>query len=168
MPTKSNQSSPLIIIFTFKILLLSSLSTSIYAAEAAGDNKFAGQVAFATPLQPYECLYPCLPPPIASTSTCPPPPSPPPPPQPPAPPSSSIYCPPPPSGTPAGNIPFYPPPDYVNDYFAPPPPNPILPYFPFYYKNPPPPVDFSSAARWNPACCILFVAQVLHCLYRII
>ncbi|KMZ68229.1 hypothetical protein ZOSMA_246G00210 [Zostera marina] len=82
-----------------------------------------------------ECPYPCLPPPISGNNYAPTPPS-----------SQSQqgvvypYPPPPPSGIAAY---FYPPPSYGSGYLpqnthvAPPPPNPILPYFPFYYRMPP-------------------------------
>ncbi|CAL1357282.1 unnamed protein product [Linum trigynum] len=98
-----------------------------------------------------ECENPCQPQPS------PPPPSPPPPPPslpPPAIPSND--CPPPPSSSFSGTVPTYvypspPPPNlvaaggggggYGNGNYpgaeCPPPPNPILPYFPFYYRNPP-------------------------------
>ncbi|KAI4367034.1 hypothetical protein MLD38_022817 [Melastoma candidum] len=81
--------------------------------------------------QTRDCTYPCLLPP-----------------QPPSPPASTTICPPPPPPaaipwTPAwslpppprswGYYPYFPPPWYVGS--APPPPNPILPYFPWYYKN---------------------------------
>ncbi|KAL2485025.1 Uncharacterized protein Adt_29781 [Abeliophyllum distichum] len=111
------------------------------------DSKISDQISYAPPLLPYECPYPCLPTPIA-TSSCPPPPSPTlPSPQTPRPPSSgSTEYPPPPRDV---YFPFYPPPDYYFNYYGPPPPDPILPYFPFYYKNPLP-SDVSSAADVNP------------------
>lgn len=123
------------------LLLLNSFSRSSHDA-AAAEKTFSNQAAFATPLQPYECPYPCLPPPTATTTNCPPPPP----------------SPLPPYGW------LYPPPAYVNNYFAPPPPNPILPYFPFYYKNPPPPFGFSSAggpSPLGPCCIIAFMLQIL-------
>lgn len=104
---------------------------------------------------PADCPYPCLPPPTAPavTADCPPPPASPSstysyPPPPPAPssyntPPSSSWSYPPPSG---GYIPYFQPPAGGGGgggygYPAPPPPNPILPWYPWYYKTPP-----SSAA----------------------
>ncbi|GAB4827966.1 hypothetical protein Ancab_034851 [Ancistrocladus abbreviatus] len=99
----------------------------------------------------YECPYPCLPPPLApslpaptslpppitTTSNCPPPPSPPP---------LTYYQSPPQYYYPPQFVPYYTPPNYLNPY-APPPPDPILPYFPFYFKSPPPPPSYSLAPR---------------------
>lgn len=87
---------------------------------------------------PPVCPYPCLPPPTSVTNCPPPPPSTPNPP-------TAVYPPPPPSTpeywnypppAPSGYWPFNPAPPYIN-IPAPPPPNPILPYFPWYYKTPP-------------------------------
>ncbi|XP_030452066.1 leucine-rich repeat extensin-like protein 3 [Syzygium oleosum] len=79
---------------------------------------------------PSDCPYPCLPPP--TTPAIYPPPLPPSPPLPPFgvyPPPSMVYPP------PGGYFPYYfPPPWYLGN--APPPPDPILPYFPWYYKQP--------------------------------
>ncbi|KAI3976148.1 hypothetical protein MKX01_004904 [Papaver californicum] len=102
---------------------------------------------------PPECPYPCLPPPIPGTVSY----SPPTRPVvvlPPTPPSSSgnySSTPPPPgfyyfSPPDGGFTANYPPPSFVYSN-APPPPNPILPYFPFYYKFSPPPPGVFSAAR---------------------
>lgn len=91
---------------------------------------------------PTECPYPCLPPPTEPTITdCPPPPEAllPPPSEPlmqPPPisqtPPSEIYPPP----TDTGYIPYFSPPWFGNGLNSPPPPDPILPYFPWYYKHP--------------------------------
>ncbi|KAH6759937.1 hypothetical protein C2S51_016886 [Perilla frutescens var. frutescens] len=145
MVSKRNQ--PMLIVTLLVILAVNASSRS--SPHATAENRFSDEAAFAPPLQPYECPYPCLPSP-----NCPPPP---PPPRPP-PPYGWLYPP-----SPPVNYPFYPPPDYVNNYVAPPPPDPILPYFPFYYKNPPPPLAFSSAGGVpSPlrACWILFIAQI--------
>ncbi|KAF3432196.1 hypothetical protein FNV43_RR26935 [Rhamnella rubrinervis] len=87
------------------------------------------------------CPYPCYPPPTGSgtpttpsTTTSPPPPTPTqtgvlyPPPA-----GYSLYNPPPPDGGSFGGS-------------APPPPDPILPYFPFYFKKPLHGVEVSSAS----------------------
>jgi hypothetical protein len=97
---------------------------------------------------PPECPYPCLPPPTGAANSYPPPPQ--------LPDSFNAYPPPPPLGTNPGDMNnYYPPPppgSMPNYYFsppsytygAPPPPNPILPWFPFYYKNPPSPSRSSA------------------------
>ena len=56
---------------------------------------------------------------------------------PPPPPPATSYSYPPPQyySPPTGYLPYYPPPSYGTLY-APPPPDPILPYFPYYYKHP--------------------------------
>ncbi|KAK7845359.1 extensin-like [Quercus suber] len=82
------------------------------------------------------CPYPCYPPPTGpgNTPTTPAATTPPPP--------FQIESYPPPAGnnptTPTGNLPFDtpPPPFGSNSAGAPPPPDPILPYFPFYYREP--------------------------------
>ncbi|XP_018468764.2 leucine-rich repeat extensin-like protein 1 [Raphanus sativus] len=91
------------------------------------------------------CAYPCYPPPIGGGGSTQPagyyP-------QPTAyyPPSTGYYHPP-----PTGNVPNYPSPpyeggDYGGGYYGPPPPDPILPYFPFYYRKPPHQTDQSSSS----------------------
>ncbi|KAL3735633.1 hypothetical protein ACJRO7_024715 [Eucalyptus globulus] len=90
-----------------------------------------------SPLYSNECPYPCLPPPSAATD-CPPPPSPPSQPLTPLPPADqpppAVLFPPPD----AGYIPYaFPPPNWYMNSIAPPPPDPIVPYFPWYYKHPP-------------------------------
>ncbi|KAG2709545.1 hypothetical protein I3843_05G223900 [Carya illinoinensis] len=91
------------------------------------------------------CPYPCYPPPTgpgASTPTTPAITLPPPPP-------SQFVSYPPPAGynpTPAGYLPYNYPPPYGTSYGnSPPPPDPILPYFPFYYKKPLHRTDDSAA-----------------------
>ncbi|KAI3430036.1 uncharacterized protein J3R85_008314 [Psidium guajava] len=82
---------------------------------------------------PSDCPYPCLPPPTTPTIYPQPPPSLPSPPSPPSevyPPPSMVY-----PAPPGGYFPYYfPPPWYLGN--APPPPDPILPYYPWYYKHP--------------------------------
>ena len=141
---------------------------------------------------PYVCPYPCLPPPIGGSTYPIPPPSPfvprpsppssttncPPPPYPPSggpgyyysppPPPSTGYTPPsygynPPSGgyyyPPSGG--YYPP---SGEYYgnAPPPPNPIMPYFPYYFRNPPPgPQDISIATRLSSLWVVILLLSWL-------
>lgn len=87
-----------------------------------------------TSLYPSECLNPCLPPPsVVPETNCPPTsllPPPPPPSEPSTQPPSDFYPP-----TDGGYTPHFPPPWY--EINAPPPPDPMLPYFPWYYKHPP-------------------------------
>ncbi|KAL0877818.1 hypothetical protein Bca101_027524 [Brassica carinata] len=91
------------------------------------------------------CSYPCYPQPIGGGGSTQPagyyP-------QPTAyyPPPTGYYYPP-----PTGNEPNYPSPpydggDYGGGYYGPPPPDPILPYFPFYYRKPPHQTDQSSSS----------------------
>ena len=83
------------------------------------------------------CPYPCYPPPTGpgNTPTTPVATTAPPPPY-------QIESYPPPAGynptTPTGNLPYYtpPPPFDSNLGGAPPPPDPILPYFPYYFREP--------------------------------
>ncbi|WCJ33533.1 hydroxyproline-rich glycoprotein family protein [Euphorbia peplus] len=80
------------------------------------------------------CPYPCYPPPTGTGSpTTPVPVNP-------TPPTGVSYSP--PAGnypSPAGNFPYNPSPPFSNNNGGggPPPPEPILPYFPFYYRKPP-------------------------------
>ncbi|KAE8698993.1 putative TPX2 family protein [Hibiscus syriacus] len=49
--------------------------------------------------------------------------------------------------TPTGNLPYFPPPPpYGNSLYGQPPPDPILPYFPYYYRKPPHQRDDQSPA----------------------
>ncbi|OAY29221.1 submaxillary gland androgen-regulated protein 3A [Manihot esculenta] len=82
------------------------------------------------------CPYPCYPPPTGTGTTT-------------TPPASQTGSLPPPGNypTPTGNFPYYPsPPSGNNNYYGHPPPDPILPYFPFYYRKPPHQTDVSSAS----------------------
>ncbi|KAK8522621.1 hypothetical protein V6N13_115579 [Hibiscus sabdariffa] len=79
------------------------------------------------------CPYPCYPPPtgpggsIGTVTQAPP----------------VSY--PPPSQT--GNLPYFPPPPpYGNSLYGQPPPDPVLPYFPYYYRKPPHRTDDQSPA----------------------
>ncbi|KAG6759544.1 hypothetical protein POTOM_036026 [Populus tomentosa] len=86
-----------------------------------------------------ECPYPCYPPPTGTgtpiVTTPPSPPS-----------QSAGTFSPPLYPSPTGNLPYYyPPPAFANNFNSPPPPDPILPYFPFYYRKPPHQGDVSSA-----------------------
>ncbi|PRQ40913.1 hypothetical protein RchiOBHm_Chr4g0441281 [Rosa chinensis] len=79
------------------------------------------------------CAYPCYPPPTGTTTT--PTPVTTTPPQP----TTPTTYPPPAYPTPTGYYPYNPPPSTYNGGggygYGPPPPDPILPYFPFYYKH---------------------------------
>ncbi|KDP38047.1 hypothetical protein JCGZ_04690 [Jatropha curcas] len=108
------------------------------------------------------CPYPCYPPPTGTgtaTGTTQPSPS-----------SQSGSYPP-----PAGNYPsptgnnnnnnfpynnYYPPPSFGNNYFGQPPPDPILPYFPFYYRKPPHKTDVSPAAVATRSTFLIAMAHV--------
>ncbi|KAK4430297.1 hypothetical protein Salat_1330400 [Sesamum alatum] len=85
---------------------------------------FLSTILETTPQQ--ECPYPCYPPPTGPGNN---------PPLPTTPPVSTL---PPPLSTspPAGVFPFTPPSPYFLGA-APPPPEPIVPWFPFYYRKPP-------------------------------
>ncbi|EOY00954.1 hypothetical protein QUC31_014026 [Theobroma cacao] len=101
------------------------------------------------------CPYPCYPPPtgtgggtqIGGTVPQTPP---------------ASYSPPPPQGTsyptPTGTLPYYPPPPYGNSLYGQPPPDPILPYFPYYYRKPPHKTDDESSATSNPGKSLLTIA----------
>ncbi|GAB4828779.1 hypothetical protein Ancab_018440 [Ancistrocladus abbreviatus] len=85
-----------------------------------------------------DCPYPCFPPPTGGGATTP------------APPTTQTGTYPPPldySPPTTGDIPNYPPPSGSAGFGKPPPPpDPILPYFPYYYKKGLHPSDQSSAA----------------------
>lgn len=121
------------------ILTILTFSSSGNAQVSGVTSSNDQAILYTSPSPPNGCPYSCLPPP---TPTDCPPPSPPP--------SGPSINYPPPMGyylPPDGYI--LPPPLYVH---GPPPPNPILPYLPFYYKNPAPPPpssDYSSAATHN-------------------
>ncbi|PON98173.1 hydroxyproline-rich glycoprotein family protein [Trema orientale] len=81
------------------------------------------------------CQYPCYPPPTGTVTPTTPSTIPPPSPQT----GSTGFYPPPATGGvyPTPNYPYNPPPYGGGSFGAqPPPPDPILPYFPFYYKEP--------------------------------
>ncbi|PKI68411.1 leucine-rich repeat extensin-like protein 3 [Punica granatum] len=112
------------IVFFSLVLVLSFHSTlTMDHSEAAVQLHDDESTSMSLPQQPPpasgNCLYPCLPPP-PTTVNCPPPPSPPVPLQPPGEPPIPYY--------------YFPPPWYLQ--VAPPPPDPILPYFPWYYRHP--------------------------------
>ncbi|THG22053.1 hypothetical protein TEA_020825 [Camellia sinensis var. sinensis] len=86
-----------------------------------------------------ECPYPCYPPPTGTVNN----------PTPPStietPPSQTASYPPPPAffyPPPSGYLPFSPP--FIGN--APPPPDPIVPWFPYYYRKPPHQSDQSSSS----------------------
>ncbi|EEF36355.1 conserved hypothetical protein [Ricinus communis] len=101
------------------------------------------------------CPYPCYPPPtgtggptVITPST----------------PTSQTGLYPPPAGnsypSPTGNnFPYYPPPTGNNFVYGP-PPDPILPYFPFYYRKPPHQTDVSSAVT-SPRSSLLIVTTIV-------
>lgn len=121
---------------SYRLLVILVFSTLLSARPSAADS------------YPAVCPYPCLPPPTAVTNYPPPPSSSTPSTYPYPPPSSSSNTPssywnyPPPSGS---YIPYYQPPAGGGgggggggfNYPAPPPPNPILPWYPWYYRSPP-------------------------------
>ncbi|KAH0675112.1 hypothetical protein KY290_024140 [Solanum tuberosum] len=117
---------------------------------------------FPARITPQECAYPCYPPPTGPTGNNPTPATTTTPPTPqggyvPNPPSTTYQ--PPPSGY--NNIPYLnsPPNDYGNGE-APPPPEPIVPWFPFYYRKPPhSDLDQSSSSRttWKKMISLLVV-----------
>ena len=102
------------------------------------------------------CPYPCYPPPTGTgrtptvLTTPPPPPSQ----------SAGSYSPP---GypSPTGNLPFYPPPPFGNNLDGLPPPDPILPYFPFYYRKPPHQTDASLATNSLPTLMMAAISNIL-------
>ncbi|KAK9027875.1 hypothetical protein V6N11_067697 [Hibiscus sabdariffa] len=109
------------------------------------------------------CPYPCNPPPtgtgggsigggVAGTVTQTPPASYSPPSQ------TGVYPP------PTGNLPYYtqPPPYGGNSFYGqPPPPDPIMPYFPFYYRKPPHrTVDQSSGTTVRPGKSIFVITAL--------
>ncbi|KAK9008388.1 hypothetical protein V6N11_075286 [Hibiscus sabdariffa] len=65
---------------------------------------------------------------------------------------------------PTGNLPYYnqPPPYGGNSFYGhPPPPDPIMPYFPFYYRKPPHKTDDqSSGTTVRPGKSIFFITAL--------
>ncbi|XP_039122021.1 pectinesterase inhibitor 10-like [Dioscorea cayenensis subsp. rotundata] len=102
---------------------------------------------------PPDCPYPCLPPPSSFSAGYPPPP-----------PSQGIpsfgYYPP-----PSGYVPYLSPP-FVN-LQAPPPPNPILPWFPFYYRSPPSP-NSSPSLLSHHASTFMILLIVFPCCFLLL
>ncbi|XP_047338775.1 leucine-rich repeat extensin-like protein 1 [Impatiens glandulifera] len=121
------------------------------------------------------CDDPCNPPAVIYS-----PPPPPPSPSPPPPSNPSLNCPPPPSPPSSGGyyyssppppyqqtFKYYPPPPFGNYYYYPPPmsgyyphpppPNPIVPYFPFYFHNPPLPLSNVDGSVQLQICLIHYV-----------
>ncbi|KAG5236818.1 hypothetical protein OIU78_004797 [Salix suchowensis] len=108
-----------------------------------------------------ECPYPCYPPPTGTgtpTFTAPP-----------SPPSQSagIYSPP-LYPSPTGDLPYYSPPAFGNNFNGPPPPDPILPYFPFYYRKPPHQGDVSSASSLPRSTTLMMATALLLLLFCIL
>lgn len=87
------------------------------------------------------CPYPCYSPPTGTGPVTVIGMTPPPPPY-----ETGSYSPPGNYPTPTGNFPYNPSPNSGNNYYGPPPPDPILPYFPYYYRKPPHKTDASSEA----------------------
>ncbi|GMJ13322.1 hypothetical protein HRI_005001400 [Hibiscus trionum] len=116
------------------------------------------------------CPYPCYPPPTGTgggsiggggggTVTQTPPASYSPPAQ------TGVYTP------PTGNLPYYtqPPPYGGNSFYGQPPPDPILPYFPFYYRKPPHQTDNqSSGTTVGPGKSIFIITATTNLLVFII
>ncbi|KAG5240465.1 hypothetical protein OIU77_011953 [Salix suchowensis] len=100
-----------------------------------------------------ECPYPCYPPPTGTgtptVTTPPPPPS-----------KSAGSYPPPGYASPTDqDFPFYPPPPFGNNLYGLPPPDPMLPYFPFYYRKPPHQTDASLATSSLPSSTLMMAAS---------
>ncbi|KAL2485055.1 proline-rich receptor-like protein kinase PERK1 [Abeliophyllum distichum] len=95
-----------------------------------------------------ECQYPCYPPPTGPGNNSPVATTPP------SPPGST---------TPeVGYVPYNPPSTYFGNGVAPPPPEPMLPWFPFYYKKPPHEDQSpSTALRGSTTKIIIFPLLVL-------
>ncbi|CAF1908155.1 unnamed protein product [Brassica oleracea var. botrytis] len=134
------------------------------AAKSFRAVKISGLIAFGVMETP--CAYPCYPPPIGGGGSTQPagyyP-------QPTAyyPPPGYIYPP------PTTNVPDYPSPpddggDYGGGYYGPPPPDPILPYFPFYYRKPPHQTDQSSSASAKSTVKIVTMANIFAVLVVLI
>lgn len=101
------------------------------------------------------CPYPCFPPPSGlgtPTITTPPPPQS----------QSGLYPPPGYYPSPTGNLPNYnPPTSSGNNFNTPPPPDPILPYFPFYYRKPPHQTEVSSATSTLPRSIAMITTAIV-------
>lgn len=103
-----------------------------------------------------ECPYPCYPPPTGTGTpivTTPP--------SPPSHESAGTFSPP-LYPSPTGNLPYYyPPPAFANNFNSPPPPDPILPYFPFYYRKPPHQGDVSSATSLPRSTLMMAASHII-------
>ncbi|XXG74353.1 hypothetical protein AAC387_Pa07g3094 [Persea americana] len=156
------------IIPIISILYILSMATQLPITPTSANVLRSDQISYNSPPPPGECPYPCLPPPTSTSPNCPPPP--------PSPPHSGSYYPPPSPGNvyyypppspgnvyyyppPSGSFPYIPPPN-VN-FPAPPPPNPILPYFPFYYKQPLQSTSLSSPLHHNGATAFVILMLLL-------
>lgn len=141
------------------ILYIVTMATQLPITPTSANVLRADQTSYNSLPPPGECPYPCLPPPTSTSPNCPPPPPPP------SPPHSGSYYPPPSPGNvyyyppPSGYFPYIPPP-YVN-FPAPPPPDPILPYFPFYYKRPLQSKSLSSPLHHNGATAFVILMLVI-------
>ncbi|KAF7848432.1 hypothetical protein BT93_L1955 [Corymbia citriodora subsp. variegata] len=103
------------------------------------------------------CPYPCYPPPTGAGTPVTPvtttPPS-----------QTGSYSPPSYFPPPGGDFPFTPPPPYGGGFDVPPPPDPILPYFPFYYRKPPHQTE-SSAVPLRESAVMVAETGLLCLLY---
>lgn len=102
------------------------------------------------------CPYPCYPPPTGTGT-----------PTTPATPTTTTTTPPsqtgtypPPPGSSTGYNPYNPPPD-TSFGATPPPPDPVLPYFPFYYKEPLHSTNVSSATSLARSTLIVLVTDLV-------
>ncbi|KAL5227579.1 hypothetical protein ABZP36_015844 [Zizania latifolia] len=126
---------------SYRLLAILVFSALVSARRSAADSYLA------------DCPYPCLLPPPMPVTNCPPPPSTPstytyPPPSSYSNTPSSYWNYPPPQG---GYIPNYQPPAGGGyNYPAPPPPNPIVPWYPWYYRPPPSSATATSSGRGRP------------------
>ncbi|XP_062150128.1 proline-rich receptor-like protein kinase PERK8 [Alnus glutinosa] len=103
------------------------------------------------------CPYPCYPPPTGSGTVTPTTPI-----TTTTPPSQTVSYPP-PAGynpSPTGYFPYNPPPFAGTFSASPPPPDPILPYFPYYYKKPLHSTD-SSATTLGRSTAMIATANLL-------
>ncbi|XP_059447922.1 classical arabinogalactan protein 9-like [Corylus avellana] len=109
------------------------------------------------------CPYPCYPPPTGTGSVTPTTPT-----TTTTPPSQTVSYPP-PAGynpSPVGYLPYNPPPATGTLFASPPPPDPILPYFPYYYKKPLHSTsDQSSAATLGRSAAMISPANLLVFVY---
>ncbi|KAL3751262.1 hypothetical protein ACJRO7_012132 [Eucalyptus globulus] len=102
------------------------------------------------------CAYPCYPPPTGTGTPVTPVTT--------TPPSQTGNSPPNYFPPPGGYLPFVPPPPYGDGFYVPPPPDPILPYFPFYYRKPLHQTE-SSAAPFRESMVMIVETGLLFLLY---